>query len=197
MSADKETLAVYATKAADYASMMDEFANDPRLVAFIGTLPTGAHVLDLGCGPGWAAAQMAEAGLRVDATDASPEMVEMAGQLEGVTARVATFDEITGTDLYDGIWANFSLLHAPRRDMPRILAALHRALKPGGLFHIGVKTGTGEHRDSLGRLFTYYTADELHGLLKQAGFAPFSSYTGRDAGLSGEPADWITITAHG
>lgn len=197
MSADKETLAVYAAKAADYACMMDKFANDPRLVTFIASLPTGAHVLDIGCGPGWAAAQMAEAGLKVDATDASPEMVEMADQLEGVTARVATFDEITGTDLYDGIWANFSLLHAPRRDMPCILAALRRALRPGGLFHIGVKTGTGEHRDSLGRLYTYYTADELHGYLKEAGFAPFSSHTGRDAGLSGEPADWITMAAHG
>lgn len=197
MSADKETLAAYAARAEDYVRMMKEPSGDPGLAAFIGALPAGAHVLDLGCGPGWAAERMAAAGLTVDATDASPEMVAQANRLPGVTARVATFDDLAGEDVYDGIWANFSLLHARRAEMPRHLAALRKALKPGGLFHIGMKTGTGEHRDSLGRLYTYYAAEELHGLLTEAGFVPFSSRTGRDAGLAGMPEDWITMAAHG
>lgn len=197
MSTDNETIAVYGQKAADYAELVASEAPDATLAAFIGGLPSGGHVLDLGCGPGQAAAMMARAGLRVEATDATPEMVALAAAHEGVTARLATFDDIAGCDLYDGIWANFSLLHAPRADMPRHLAALRMALKPGGLFHIGMKTGSGEKRDSLGRLYTYYTEEELCGLLREAGFTPFSSDHGAEPGLDGVTAPWVTIAAHG
>ena len=197
MSPDKATLAAYAARLDEYVRLMDGQLDGPALAAFIGGLQGGAHVLDLGCGPGWAAERMAAAGLTVEATDASPEMVAVAARRKGVTARVATFDDIAGTDIYDGIWAHFSLLHAPRADMSRHLATLRRALKPGGLIHIGMKTGTGEHRDDLGRFYTYYTVDELHGLLTAAGFVPFSSRTGRDKGLAGRPEDWIEIAAHG
>lgn len=196
MSSDRETLKVYGDMAADYAAMSSEAAKDPALETFISALPKTAHVLDLGCGPGNAAARMAQAGLTVDATDATQAMVDMAGRHAGVNAWVATFDDLTGTDIYDGIWANFSLLHAPRGDMPRHLGTLRELLRVGGMFHIGMKTGSGEKRDPLGRLYTYYTAEELTTLLQDAGFTPFSSRTGQDKGLDGVMADWITITAH-
>lgn len=196
MSSDIETLKVYGEMADDYAALTTEETEDPALTTFIGALPKGSHVLDLGCGPGFAAARMARAGLTVDATDATPAMVELARQHAGVNAWVATFDDLTGSSLYDGIWANFSLLHAARGDMPRYLGTLRELIKTGGMFHIGMKTGTGEHRDALGRLYTYYTEEELTVLLNDARFAPFSSTTGRDKGLDGEWADWVTITAH-
>ncbi|QGX99414.1 class I SAM-dependent methyltransferase [Roseovarius faecimaris] len=197
MSRDDETLSVYAARADDYLKMVEKEAESPILAAFIGGLPKGAHVLDLGCGPGVSAAVMAQSGLTVEATDAVPEMVERAAANPGVMARLATFDDITGTDLYDGIWANFSLLHAPKADMPGHLARLRAALKPGGLFHIGMKTGSGEHRDSIGRFYAYYTEEELCDLLTAAGFKPFSSTRGNEPGLSGEPAPWVCIAAHG
>ncbi|WP_324751501.1 class I SAM-dependent methyltransferase [Roseovarius sp. Pro17] len=197
MSADDKTLAIYGAQAQAYADLTDDLEGDKHLVKFIAAMPDGARVLDLGCGPGRAAGQMGAAGLDVDAMDAVPEMVTMAAAHPGVTAWQGTFDDITGDTIYDGIWANFSLLHAPRAAMPRHLAALRHALKPGGLFHIGVKTGTGEARDNLGRLYTYYTEAELRGLLTAAEFTPQGSWTGRDTGLSGEPADWIVIHSHG
>lgn len=195
---DDQTLGVYADKAQEYADLVGEsMANDPLLKAFIAALPVGGTALDLGCGPGNAAHVMADAGLRVTATDAVAEMVALAGTHAGVTAHLATFDDITGTDLFDGIWANFCLLHAARADMPRYLAALHRTLKPGGIFHIGLKTGTGETRDPIGRYYTYYTDAELSGLLEDAGFTITARTTGRDRGLDGALADWIAIRAHG
>lgn len=197
MSRDIETLKVYGDMAEDYAALTEGAGKDPALDVFIGALPRGAHVLDLGCGPGNAAAQMAQAGLVVDATDATTAMIEIANKHEVVNAWVATFDDLTGTDLYDGVWANFSLLHAPRADMPRHLGTIREILRPGGMFHIGMKTGAGEKRDNLGRLYTYYTAEELTALLNGAGFTPFSSRTGREKGLDGVDADWVTITAHG
>lgn len=195
---DENTLSVYANKAAKYADLVgDNLAADPLLAAFIADMPSGGHALDLGCGPGNAAHVMANAGLRVTATDAVAEMVALADQHAGVTAKVATFDEISGQDLYDGVWANFSLLHAARADMPRYLNALHRALKPNGQLHIGLKTGSGEKRDRIGRFYTYYTDSEISGLLETAGFTITSRTTGCDKGLDGTMADWIAVRAHG
>ena len=192
---DRETLAVYDAQAADYAALTESEARDKQLTAFIADMPPGGHVLDLGCGPGQSAAEMARPGLRVTATDASAEMVALASARPGVTAHQATFDAIDGIALYDGVWANFSLLHAPRDAMPRHLAAIARALKPGGRFHIGVKTGTGAQRDALGRLYTYYQEDALSALLLDAGLTVFHANRGTSKGLDGVMAGWVTLAA--
>ncbi|MFN3209796.1 MAG: class I SAM-dependent methyltransferase [Roseovarius sp.] len=150
MSRDDQTIRAYAAEAARYADVTKEAASDPALRLFLDRMPPQGTILDLGCGPGIASAAMAAEGHAVTATDATPEMVAMAAARPGVTARLATFDDVTEIAAYDGIWANFSLLHAPRANLPRHLRALATALKPGGLFHIGMKTGTGELHDSLG-----------------------------------------------
>lgn len=193
---DRETIAVYDARAGDYAKLEPSNTPSDTLAAFIAALPEGARVLDLGCGPGTSARHMVRAGCVVDALDASAEMIGLASAIEGVTARQASFDDVSGTAIYDGVWANFSLLHAPRADMPRHLRAIHTALKPGGLFHIAVKEGSGEHRDRINRFYTYYTEAELTDLLKTAGFDVGPYRRGRDKGLSGEDADWISVTAH-
>ena len=195
MTLDPETIRVYATQAQTYADLVSTDKPDATLAAFLDALPANSHLLDLGCGPGQAAAQMAQCGHTVLAMDATPEMVAMAAAHPGVTAHQATFDDITGTDLYDGIWANFSLLHAPRAALPDYLSAVAHALKPGGVFHIGMKTGEGEERDDIGRLYTYVTETELSELLTQAGLTPFARQSGREAGLSGVVAPWIAMLA--
>ena len=196
--ADKETLRVYDAKAADYAKLIDsDTKENPYLERFIARLPTGGRVLDLGCGPGLAATRMANAGLQVDAMDGSAEMVAMAAQHDGVTAWQATFDQITGTDIYDGIWANFCLLHASKEAMPHHLAAMVTALKPGGAFHIGTKLGSGSQRDAIGRLYSYYSEPELITLLGAAGLTAGETDHGRTVGLDGTEADWIVVAAHG
>jgi SAM-dependent methyltransferase len=193
---DPETIRIYDARAADYARMTGSDVPDATLAGFIAALPEQGAVLDLGCGPGRAAARMAAAGLVVEAWDASAAMVALAADHAGVTARQADFEALTGQAVYDGIWANFSLLHAPRDAMPRHLAAIHRALRPGGLFHVGLKSGSGSRRDALGRLYTYYTEDALSGLLRDAGLVPGRFNRGEDVGLDGVSAPWISVTAH-
>ncbi len=196
MSKDAETLAVYDAKAADYAEI--NWSDDERksLRDFVTGLPDGAHVLDLGCGPGMYAAQMQRLGCTVDAIDGSAEMVALA-QAAGVAARRGFFEDIDAVDAYDGVWANFSLLHAPRADLPAHLERLKHALKPGGLFHIGMKLGVGEARDSLGRRYTYVEEDELKDLLLRAGLEPCYTWTGEGVGLDGALAQFILIRARG
>lgn len=193
---DPTTIAVYDAKFADYVALEDSEWRDPSLERFVEMLPEGAHVLDLGCGPGKTSAFLQKAGFTVDATDASAAMVKMAADKYGISVRHVTFDDIDGQDKYDGIWANFSLLHAPKSRMPAHLAALHKALKPGGVFHIGMKLGSGEHRDRLDRFYAYYSQTELEDLLTDAGFHTLNATFGNGTGLDGSRSDWIIITAH-
>jgi len=193
---DRETLDIYDARADDYARLVGtELKADKHLQHFLDLLPAHADVLDLGCGPGHAAAIMAQAGHTATATDASAEMVKLARQYLGVTVRQETFDDITGVALYDGIWANFSLLHAEPDRLDTHMAALGTALRPGGVFHIGMKTGDGTHRDSIGRRYTYVTQDSLTALLEQVGLTPLGHWTGREKGLAGSIDPWIIIQA--
>lgn len=193
---DKETLAAYAAKAEDYANMVSRTTPDQDLQNFLDAIPEGGRVLDLGCGPGNSARMMRDAGLEVEAIDASPEMAAIARARHGIEVRLETFDDFSAQDRYHGIWANFSLLHAPRADMPRHLAALKAALKSGGLLHIGLKTGTTEERDEAGRFYVYYTEPELHGLLLAAGFTLNTTRHGEMPGLIRGSEPFMIVTAY-
>lgn len=190
---DTKTISVYDAKARSYADLVSRETPDQDLQAFIDAMPQGGLALDLGCGPGNSAAMMQKAGLQAEAMDASAEMVKLASETYGIDARQATFDDLDSVARYDGIWANFSLLHAAKTDMPRHLAAIKRALKPGGIFHIGTKLGEESARDKIGRMYSYYSGPELKALLQDAGFTPRSTRLDAGTGLDGSVSDFIII----
>ena len=190
---DARTIAFYDAAHGDYAAKFARATPDAQLRAFMALLPPGARVLDLGCGPAFASAHMRAAGFDCDPVDASPGMVETANATFAIGARLLTFDEITMVAAYDGIWANFSLLHAPRADLPRHFHAIARALRGKGLLHVGFKEGTGEARDRLDRFYTYVTEAELAGLLADAGFDLLATDRGRDKGMAGTDDSWIVM----
>jgi hypothetical protein len=139
---------------------------------------------------------MQAAGLIAHATDASSGMVRAARERFGVNATQARFDELIDVEKYDGIWANFSLLHAPKSDMPDNLARIHTALKPQGYLHIGLKIGDGEKRDKLGRNYTYYQPAELKNLLISAGFTPHTERFDETVSMTGDSDPFMIVTAY-
>lgn len=191
---DAETLAVYDAKIDDYKSLT---AAQPGLALrqFIAALPAGGTALDLGCGPGFAAAEMAKRGLNAVATDASPEMAKAAGMLAGVTARCEDFTAIPTQPTYDGIYANFSLLHGRKADFAGYIAACYTALNPNGNLHLGLKQGTGEERDAIGRFYSYYMPDELRDILTDAGFTVVWETEGREVGMAGSMDPFVLMQA--
>ncbi|SFL66820.1 class I SAM-dependent methyltransferase [Shimia aestuarii] len=191
---DRETLGVYARKHDDYAALPVSKDQVDALNMFCAALSPGAHVLDLGCGPGLQARELVQRGLSVSALDATPEFVERA-RANGIDARLGTFDDLTETNAYDGVFASFSLLHAPKADFPRHLDAIKRALRPGGCLFLGLKLGEGEARDSLGRFYAYYSEAELRKHLEKAGFSLLQAVTGEGKGLSGSIDPYILMTA--
>lgn len=192
---DKKTIATYDAKAADYVKLTGTDAPDTTLQAFIDLMPKGARVLDLGCGPATASAHMRDAGLRPDPVDASQGMVDLANQTHDIGARLVTFDDIDAEAMYAGVWANFSLLHAPREDLPRHFKAIYRALLPQGVLHIGMKTGEGGARDAIDRLYTYVTVTELRDLLEAVGFTITFTKQGAERGLAGTMDDFVIMRA--
>lgn len=196
MKPDATTINVYDSKVTEYQNLSIDVVQDRRLKQFANTLPKNATVLDYGCGPGEAAAYFAERGMHAHAFDASTEMVALARRHSLVKVWQAGFHDFNAVDTYDGVWASFSLLHAPRSDMRGLLVTINKSLKANGKFCISVKLGSGEARDALGRLYTYYQHEELEVLLATAGFTWESHLNGSSKGLDGSTSDWISIFAH-
>jgi len=195
MGGDRETLDFYDGQAATYADYLATTARAPWLERFIAHLPEGAAVLDLGCGSGWAAARLREAGFDVVAMDASAGLAAEATARYGIEVTVAPFEALDVEGVHDAVWASFSLLHDSRAAMPGHLARIRRSLRPGGLLYLGLKEGTGEHRDGLGRLYTYFGAEEVSGLLAAAGFREVEREIEAGRSYDGAPARMLHVIA--
>ena len=190
---DNRTLNVYDNNVETYRRLVDKLPELESISQFTSRLSPGALILDLGCGIGNAAAQMRDQGFQLVCVDGSPEMVKAANDAFSLNATTAFFSDLDDIALYDGVWANFSLLHAAKADFPTYLKAIHTALKPGGLFFISLKSGKGEKRDQLGRFYAYYQEDELEDLLLQTGFRPEHTRHGALRGMAGDVEDWFGV----
>ena len=130
---------------------------------------------------------MLEAGYEVEAFDGSEGLAAEASKLTGLTVKVQRFEEFAEIDRYDGIWASFCLLHVPRAEMPANLARIYASLRPGGVFYLGLKAGTGEKRDSLGRFYSYFEPETITRMLTEAGFAEPQVRLREGQGYDGAP----------
>ncbi|MDB2338462.1 class I SAM-dependent methyltransferase [Amylibacter sp.] len=195
---DTETIKYYDKSAESYLDKVCNTYPDSDLLSFINSIKSGGTVLDLGCGPGNSSAMMQNAGLNVQASDCSQKMVDIAKNKFNIDAIKAEFKELSEIDLYDGVWANFSLLHAPRSEMLSNLKKINRSLKKKGYLHIGLKIGNGEKRDTLGRQYTYYQPKELKSLLISAGFTINTIRLDMDGAISmtGMIEPFMIVTAY-
>ncbi len=192
---DERTIKAYTDRVADYLRIPLPAEQLEARQAFVDAVREGGYVLDLGSGPGSDSAFLMRQGLKVRALDATPAFVEHA-RSNGVDAHLGTFDDVTEVAEYDGVYASFCLLHAPRADFPRHLNAIHTALKPGGQLFLGMKLGTGEHRDDLDRYYTYYSETQIKDALTSAGFTIDRTMQGMGKGLAGSYDGFILVFAH-
>ncbi len=192
---DAATLRFYADQAQVYAASARDGVSR-HLDAFLERLAPSARVLELGCGDGRDSEAMLARGFDVDPTDGSEAMARQAEIRLGRPVRVMRFDQLEAADAYDGVWANASLLHAPRSALPGVLSRIFRALKPGGLHVATYKTGLAEGRDGLGRYFNYLSVDEVEAAYRGAAdweVLLVSEYRGGD--YEGGQRPWVIVTA--
>ena len=130
---------------------------------FIGYIPEGGKVLDLGCGSGRDSLYFKGLGYQVTAVDGSAEMCRQAEKNIGQPVINMTFDKLDFESAYDGIWACASLLHVPSNEIRDVLGKIERALKKGGYFYCSFKYGEYEG-DREGRYYTDYTETSIYTL---------------------------------
>jgi|TARA_B110000003_G_scaffold134350_1_gene136324 ubiquinone/menaquinone biosynthesis C-methylase UbiE len=189
---DDQTIEVYNAKVDEY-SKIGGFTTNQHLKDFVEFHNKNDKVLDLGCGHGSAASYMLNAGLNCHAIDASAKMVELANQKFNIKAKVCTFDELDGAESFNGIYASFSLLHVGQIQFLKILQVIKRMLLPDGKLGLGMKLGTGNKRDSIGRFYAYYTEDELTKHLEGIGLTVVRRYSGTSKGLAGDVEPWVFL----
>ncbi|MFI0717604.1 class I SAM-dependent methyltransferase [Streptomyces sp. NPDC021224] len=109
--------------------------------AFRDRLAPGARVLEIGAGSGQDSAWFRDEGFAVLAADLSPAMVGLC-RAKGVEARVTDLLHLdVPAASFDAVYTMNCLLHVPNRDLPAALAGIRDALRPGGLFFLGVYGG--------------------------------------------------------
>jgi SAM-dependent methyltransferase len=169
---------------------------------FVTLVPPAARVLEIGSGPGRDAQALEAAGLSVRRTDITPGFVELMRD-EGHDADVLDpltddlDDPVRPGTAYDAVWANASLLHVARADLPVVLGRLADATVPGGLLWMSVKEGDGEAWSTHGhvagaRHFTFWREQPLRDALAEGGWTveEVASYDGEQ---TGQP--WLLVRA--
>jgi ubiquinone/menaquinone biosynthesis C-methylase UbiE len=111
-----------------------------RMLEFV-TLPETCQVLDLGCGTGKLLNRLAQhyPHLRGTGLDFSPAMIRLARQRNQHRPRLL-FIQGSAADIpradasLDAVFSSISFLHYP--DPDRVMAEIHRVLKPGCQFYL-------------------------------------------------------------
>lgn len=193
----QSTLDYYNQNADAYIQKTEGAKVSTFLQGFVGQLPWGASVLDVGCGSGRDSRAMLNQGLNVTAMDASVELARRASDYIQRHVSVVPVEEMTWSDEFEGIWAMASLLHLPKAQMGIALFNCVRALKINGtgLFYAVFKQGSGEALDEQGRYFSYYQPAELKQLFLVTGY--FDSVdVGVDEDVLGRTGlQWISVQA--
>lgn len=168
MAAEEEamTIGYYNKNASHFISSTVNAELSRQLTWFLNKLPQGACVLGWGCGSGRDAKSMIDAGYIVTASDASVAMCASASKLTGLDVLNESFTELKPENVFDGIWANASLLHVPLMDLPDIFEIAARALKPGGVFYASFKLGDFEGIRN-GRWFTFMNESRLDRIMEK------------------------------
>lgn len=157
----------------------------PRRAFLLAHVRAGDRVLDLGCGDGAFAAELAAAGCAVVAVDVAEEALRRTrARVPGIEARRAVEGEPlpVDEDAVEVVWAGEVLEHAA--DVVGLLAEVRRVLRWGGtllvttpyhgrvaLAALALGGRVEEHFDPRADHLRFFTGRSLEAVLRDAGFA--------------------------
>jgi SAM-dependent methyltransferase len=139
--------------------------------------PAPFTVLDFGCGPGRDLHTFTALGHHAVGLEGSPTLAEMARAHSGCEVLEQSFLALDLPDAhFDGVFANASLFHVPRRALPGVLRQLWATLKPGGVLFSSNPRGDGQEGWRGERYGVHHRWPEWRAAVEGAGFAYLEHY---------------------
>jgi SAM-dependent methyltransferase len=149
------------------------------------------RILDLGCGPGRDLKAFSDLGHIAIGIEGSANFAQMARAFSGCEVWQQDFLALAlPASHFDGVFANASLFHVPRQELPRVLEELRATLKPGGVLFSSNPRGSNEEGWSGGRYGVYHDLESWRAYVSAAGFVELSHYY-RPADLPRERQSWL------
>ena len=141
---------------------------------FLSLIREKSKILDLGCGTGRDSCIFSAKGYSVTGIDLSRKMINYARKrckcpvFRLMDMRKLRFKSKT----FGSIWANASILHLSKKELPQVINEITRVLNKNGILYMSVKKGSGEGimRDDryggLPKYWSYFSKSELLKYLK-------------------------------
>ncbi len=187
------TLGHYETRARDYWEGTRDHDVQQNIDALFAHLDRAApcNILDFGCGPGRDLITLVARGHHAIGLDGSAAFARMAHAHSGCEV---WHQDFLNLDLppnhFDGLFANASLQHIPKTELPRVLRDLHRTLKPRGVLFASIPHGNDEEGGNDARYSCFHSPTSWQAHLLSAGFVECMSYY-RPAGLPRSEQRWL------
>lgn len=198
--AGSELFRITARTLADYEESGESFwrgakghdvsQNIDALLRYIEGTPPFA-VLDFGCGPGRDLKTFQELGHAPVGVDGMARFVEMARAYSGCEVWRQDFLKLAlPQERFDGVFANASLFHVPRQELPRVLDELRSCLKPRGVLFSSNPRGQNEEGWSGGRYGVWHDYASWRDVLTSVGFDELEHYY-RPPGVPRAQQPWL------
>jgi SAM-dependent methyltransferase len=187
------TIAHYDDSAPSFAAATRDHDVSQNYAALLGAIEGTPPftILDLGCGPGRDLAHFTSLGHTAIGLDGSLRFVEMARAATRCDVLHQSFLDLSlPAARFDGIFANASLFHVPAQELPRVLAALHDALRPRGVLFSSNPRGPDTEGWSGDRYGAYHSLEAWRTYLTSAGFTEIDHYY-RPTGRPRDQQPWL------
>ncbi|QBR72119.1 SAM-dependent methyltransferase [Beijerinckiaceae bacterium] len=149
------------------------------------------RILDFGCGPGRDLKTFRELGHIPTGLEGAGHFAAMARAYSGCEVWQQDFLKLElPEDYFDGVFANATLFHVPRQELPRVLRDLRAALKPGGVLFSSNPRGENQEGWNNGRYGVYHDLEAWRRYLAAAGFVELTHYY-RPEGVPREQQAWL------
>ena len=187
------TLEHYNQRAAEFWAGTRDHDVRQNIDALLRHIPvTGPlSILDFGCGPGRDLMALRSLGHEPVGLEGSRELAKLARQHSGCEVWEQDFLHL---DLprgrFHGIFANASLFHVPRSELPRVLGELRATLKPAGVLFSSNPRGDNEEGWNRGRYGAYHDLAAWRAFMKAAEFDELEHYF-RPPGLPRAQQPWL------
>ena len=191
----QETVGHYDRNAQDFwegTKDHDVRQNTDTLLSYIRANPP-YHILDFGCGPGRDLAFFKGIGHLPIGLEGSPQLSALARKHSNCTVWEQSFLALDlPSSHFDGVFANATLFHVPKQELPRVLQELWQCLKPDGVLFSSNPRGPDVEGWNGDRYGSYHSLSQWRVFMQNAGFTELAHYY-RPAGKPREEQPWLAM----